>query len=401
MSIFAAELNKKTSEEDFLVSRFFGTLAVADRGRVLGSILDEVGVEVAKSDLAKVRIEFWQSYFRATPSVLLEGESSLVFFEAPKSLADDRERLLLECEEGLKGNSHFTLAIVTRHVSEPPEVAALRNELAARRKSGRVVWTSWHRLYKRIHALAGTTDLDEVSRRLLSDLLRLLDEKGLRGFVGYSREAYERAVAASGALQHFARTTDVLVAELTAALEGIGIHPIALRGAAPGGAEGLRVPGYLKFPFREESWEGPEVARSHYYLKAFLAEPLLWAGFRIDVCDPARRALVVEKRSVVGAAIESRPGAAFVLQSGEELGDTLRIVRAGEGVLGFLETREALRGVQHADLVLPISDDDLASENLAGAIVERFEWLREKVATLGLYAAAGDDSERRFVVTNQ
>lgn len=401
MSIFAAELNKKTSEEDFLVSRFFGTLAVADRGRVLGVILDEVGVEVAKSDLAKVRIEFWQNYFRATPAVLLEGESSLVFIEAPKNLVEERERLLMECEEGLKGNSHFTLAIVTRHVSEPPDVASIRNELAARRKSGRVVWTSWHRLYKRVYALANTPDLDEVSRRLLSDLLRLLDEKGLRGFVGYAREAYDRAVLASGALSHFSRTTEVLVAELTAALDGVGIYPIALRGAQAPGAEGLRVPGYLKFPFREESWEGPEVARSHYYLKVFLTEPLVWAGFRIDVCDPARRALVVEKRSVVGAAIEGRPGAAFILQSGEELSDTLRVVRAGEGVLGFLEARDALRGVQHADLVLPITDEDLTSEGLADSIVERFVWLREKVETLGLYAAADDESQRRFVVTNQ
>lgn len=401
LSIFAAELNRKTSEEDFLVSRFFGTLAVADRARVLGPILAEVGVETARSELAKIRIEFWQRYFRATPSVLLEGESSLVFFEAPHDLEAEGADLLAECEEGLKGNSLFTLALVTRHASEPPGVAALRSELAARRKSGRIVWTSWHRLYKRVHALASSPDIDEVSRRLLGDLLRLLEDKGLRGFVGFDAEAYERVGRAAADLAAFGRTTQILVSEVTAALDRIGIYPLHL---GPGGspdADGLRVPGHLRHAFREESWDGPEVARCHYFLNVFLTEPLLWAGFRIDVTEPGRRALVVEKRAALAAAIEERPGAAVAFLSGEEIGDVERAVRAGEGGLGFLEGRDALRRITHVDLVVPVSDGELASEALAALLVERFEWLRAKVTTLGLYAVGEGESDRRFVVTNQ
>jgi hypothetical protein len=400
VSIFAAELNKRTSEEDCLVSRFFGTLAIADRSRALGAILSEVGVEIARSDLAKVRIEFWQSYFRATPAVLLEGESSLVFFEAPVSLADEKERLLEECEEGLKGNSHFTLALVTRHTAEPAEIAALRADLAARHKSARVVWTSWSRMYKRIHAIAAAGELDDVSRRLLGDLLRLLEEKGLRGFVGYGRDAYERAARASADLAAFARTTEVLMGEVNSVLEASGLHPFALGGAPQRVGEALRIPRSLLFPFREESWEGLEVARSHYYLDISLSEPAVRAGFRIDVSDAGRRALVIEKRAALGAALDARPDALFVLQAGAGVADALRTVRAGEGGLGFLEGRDGLRGALHADLVLPLADEDLTSENLASEIAERFVWLRDTVASAGLYPTPETGSERRFVVTN-
>jgi len=401
VSIFAAELNKRTSEEDCLVSRFFGTLAVADRSRVLGPVLDEIGVEIARSDLAKVRVEFWQNYFRATPAVLLEGESSLVFFEAPPSLPEERARLISECEEGLKGNSHFTMAIVTRHATEPSEIGSIRAELAARHKTGRVVWTSWHRLYKRIHLLARADDLDEVSRRLLGDLLRLLDGKGLGGFVGYPLDTYERATRASADLATFARTTEALMGEVTAALDVAGIYPIALGGGPAPAGDALRVPGHLRYPFREEAWEGLEVARSHYFLKVFLTEPLLWAGFRIDLSEATRRALLVEKRAALGAAIENRPGALLVIAAGEDLSDTLRTVRGGEGGLGFLEGRDGLRGAQHAEIVLPISeDDDLTSDSLAAGIAERFLWLRQTVSSVGLFPAPETGVERRFVVTN-
>jgi hypothetical protein len=81
VSIFAAEMRGRTTAEDRLISRFFGTIGIADRDCVLGAILADIGVEVARSDLPRIKIEFWQPYFRATPAVLLEGETSLFFVE--------------------------------------------------------------------------------------------------------------------------------------------------------------------------------------------------------------------------------------------------------------------------------------------------------------------------------
>jgi hypothetical protein len=400
MSIFAAEINGRTSEEDQLLSRFFGTVAVADRARVLGAILPELGLEIAKSDLTTLKFDFWQQYFRATPSVVLEAKSGLVFFEAPTDIAKDRWRLFDQCAEGIKGNGHFALVLITRDATEPAEVAALIADIAARHRTARAVWTNWQRLYKKVHALARTEELDEVSRRLLGDLIALFEEKGLGGFIGFEREGYERAMQARSELASFARLTNVLLAEVNAVLDAEGIRPLANAGGNAAIEEGFHVPGHARFAYFQNDWDASVRNGCHYVLKLFLSEPSAWVAYRFDLSDAGRRALLQEKRTALDAAIESRDGVFLTLESGEEAADVVKIVRAGDGGLGFLEARDALRGVTHAHLVLPISEADLSSEGLSGLITERFLWLRGRVASLGLTPDAETAASRRFVVTN-
>ncbi len=402
MSIFAAEINGRTSEEDQLLSRFFGTVAVADRNRVLGSLLPDLGLEIARSDLSTLKFDFWQPYFRATPSVVLEAESGVVFFEAPASIAQERWRLFDQCTEGIKGNSHFGLVLITRDATEPPEATALIADLTARHRTARGVWTNWQSLYKKIHVLARTEDLDEVSRRLLGDLMALFEEKGLGGFIGFARDGYERAMRARAELASFGRLTNVLLGEVNAALAVEGMRPLASGAGAAAVAEGFHVPGHARFPYVEDAWDAKDLDGCHYVLKIFLNEPSAWVAYRFDLGAAERRALLQEKRAALDAAIESREGVLLTLESGEEASDVVRIVRAGDGGLGFLEARDALRGVTHAHLVLPITEEELASEGLAALVAERFIWLRKRVASLGLGPGSADESgsSRRFVVTN-
>jgi hypothetical protein len=400
VSIFAAEINGRTSEEDFLLSRFFGTVAIADRSRILGALLPEVGLEIARSDLSSLKFEFWKPYFRATPAVVLEAESGLVFFESPADLAAERWRLFDECKEGVKGNGHFALVVITRHTAEPEEIATIRRDETARHRNSKVHWTNWQTLYKKIHALSRTEELDDVSRRLIADLLALLEEKGLGGFVGYPSEAFDRAIRARTDLVAFAQLTGLLIAEVNATLGEAGVHPLAAGTVAGESSDGFLIPGHATFRYREESWEMPQVALCHYFLKVSLTAPQAWVGYRIDLTDPARRALLTEKRAQVGAALEASPSALLTLQRGEEIAEADKVVRAGQGGLGFLESRDALRGITHANLVLPLGEEDLASERLASLITERFLLMRACIDSLGLYPAPETDSAHRFVVTS-
>jgi hypothetical protein len=290
--------------------------------------------------------------------------------------------------------------LVTAHTVEPDEVSQLRAELAGRHKSGRVIWTSWRTLYKRVHALRVRGELDEVSRRLLSDLLLFLSEQGLAGFVGFSPEGYDKVIEAQRELRSFSRLMQSLVEELTSGLDLYGISPITVDQGVASMHDGLLVPAYLRFPFRVESWEGVEFTRCHLYLKMFFDSALVWAGYRIDLADVAQRAFLTEKRGALTTVLESRPGAMLVLQNGEDLSSVARTVRAGEGSLGFLESRDALQGVAHADLVLPFDGEELWSDELPALALERIVWLRDQVAEAGLYPTPRGASERRFVVTN-
>jgi hypothetical protein len=390
--------NRVFDEERFL-ARFFATLAVADREAVLGALLSEIGVEIARSELPRLQIQLSQPYYRATPSVLLEGESTLVFIESGAGLANGAERLVAEFQEGLKGSSLFSLVVITGDAREPAAVMTLREALAMRHKSGRVIWASWRRLYKTVYSLAKAEGLDEASRRLMSEHRTALEECGLASFVGFDPETHSAAAKACASLREVLSGAAIFGEETSAAVETGGLAPFHVAVRAEG-QDTLSLPTHVTWTFRDEAWEGFELARCFFYVKLFLESPLVWVGYRIELGDAGRRAFVTEKRGVLAPVLEAREDVDFVLQNGEDVAGIVRSVRAGQGGLGFLETRDALVGVAHADLVLARRETDLTSPRLPMAVAEDLAWLRAQVQAVALYPNLDTEPTRRFVITN-
>lgn len=390
--------NRAFDEERFL-ARFFASLAIGDREAVLGALLSEIGVEIARSELPRLQIQLSQPYFRATPAVLLEGESTLIFIESGAGLANGAERLVAEFEQGLKGSSLFSLVVITADAREPAAVTTLREALAMRHKSGRVIWASWRRLYKTVYTLACAESLDEVSRRLMGESRAALEECGLTSFVGFDPESHRAAAQACASLRAILSGAAVFSDEITAAIEAAGLAPFHVEVRAEA-QDSLALPTYVSWSFRDEAWEGFELARCFFYVKLFLETPLVCVGYRIDLGDAGRRAFVTEKRGVLAPVLEGREDVDFVLQNGEEVAGIVRSVRAGQGGLGFLETRDALVGVAHADLLIARREADLASPRLPTAIAKDLSWLREQVQAAGLYPNLDTEPTRRFVITN-
>ncbi|MFN0150713.1 MAG: hypothetical protein ACKVU1_08405 [bacterium] len=392
-------MEHRISDEERLLTRFFGTIGLADREHVLGAILTELGVEVARSELARIQVQLWQPYFRATPAVLIEGETTLFFVEGPRDLAASTDRLTAEFDEGMKGSSQFALILITSDAREPEEIVRLRESLAARHKSGRVVWASWGRLYKRVHSLSTVDSLDPVSRRLCVEMCSALEERKLSSFVGFPSGAYEAAVQARVDLRNFLHHAEMFAEEVSAALEVRGVAAFHVDARGQDSPPPL-VASHLMWSFRDESWDDFELARCSFYMKLFLESPVVWLGYRLDLSDTARRAFVTEKRGALAAAMEKREDLALILQTGEEIAGISRKVTHGQGGLGFLEGRDALAGVAHADLIVAIPEADLSSAALPALVVERLAWLREEVQGAGLSPKRDTEPAKRFVITN-
>jgi len=395
----ATEIEHRISDEERLLTRFFGTIGLADREHVLGALLAEIGVEVARSELARIQLQLWQTYFRATPAVLIEGESTLFFVEGPRDLAASIDRLVAEFDEGMKGSSQFAMILITGDTREPDDISRLRETLAGRHKSGRVVWASWGRLYKRVYALSTLESLDAVSRRLCVEMCGALEERRLSSFVGFPRGAYEAAISARADLRSFVHHAEMFAEEVCAGLEGRGVAAFQFDSRGPIAPAPL-VASHLMWSFRDEAWDDFELARCSFYMKLFLDSPLVWLGFRLDLSETARRAFLTEKRGALAAVLEKREDLLLVLQSGEETQGVSRKVTHGQGGLGFLEGRDALAGVGHADLIVAIPEADLCSAALPSLVIERLAWLREEVQTAGLSPKPDTDPAKRFVITN-
>lgn len=395
----ATEIEHRVSDEERFLTRFFGTIGLADREHVLGALLSEIGVEVARSELARIQLQLWQTYFRATPAVLIEGESTLFFVESPPALGSALERLATEFDEGMKGSSQFAMILVTADSREPEPIARLRESLTARHKSGRVVWASWGRLYKRVHALSAADSLDAVSRRLCIEMCGALEERRLSSFVGFPRGAYEAAISARADLRNFVQHAEMFAEEVCAGLEGRGIAAFHVDARGPQAAAPL-VASHLAWSFRDEAWDDFELARCSFYMKVFLDNQLVWLGYRLDLSDTSRRAFLTEKRGVLAAVLEKREDLLLVLQSGEEAAGVSRTVRHGQGGLGFLEARDALAGAAHADVIIAIPEADLCAAALPSLVVEHLAWLREEVHSAGLSPKPDTDPAKRFVITN-
>ncbi|NNF44127.1 MAG: hypothetical protein HKN62_14000 [Phycisphaerales bacterium] len=227
----------RETKEDLLTADVFGGLKYLPRTPYLTGFLEEIAssnptatsfhqhVDELKAGLDDLQFVFWPSYATPAgingamtePDVALIGDDALLLIEAKLysgfgALQVERELAVAIAEAR---DRPFHVVLVTRHLA-PPRFRLNNNrfvfsdyirsvqpsaEIAPyllsrlQQHADRVLWIGWHRIARsleraarRHEAVRGNTD-PEVRRssELLSDLLELMDMRGIRPFRGLGK----------------------------------------------------------------------------------------------------------------------------------------------------------------------------------------------------------------------
>lgn len=189
MGIFAAEVKKRTSEEDILTSRVFGTLEILDRRQFLIPILEQckvrIGEEINPNQLV---FSYWPTIGETIPDVTIKDKSILILVESKLGAPLDDGQLVKEYENGLKEQKNLWLITVSSDYSEPTEVLdKAKNTLIQKGiTEPRIHWINWQEIYTLLHKNAKIGN--DTEQKLVNDLLSLLKTKGLSVFAQFERE---------------------------------------------------------------------------------------------------------------------------------------------------------------------------------------------------------------------
>jgi hypothetical protein len=188
MSVFEAEVRGHTGEEDVLTSRVFGTLEILDRLKFLLPILQQCGVQLLQETVPEsFTFNYWREMGKRTPDVVLEDNRNLIFFENKLNDSLHVDQLVEEYEDGIGCHKNFRLIAVTRDWIEPLQVQKAKDRLTKdETKDPRIQWINWQKIYATLRSSAENGN--ETEKKLISDLLSLLEVKGLSAFVQFQKE---------------------------------------------------------------------------------------------------------------------------------------------------------------------------------------------------------------------
>lgn len=231
-----AELHGKapgeaTRWEDPLTSNVFGALKYLDRRQGLRTLLRLMSIpcDFSVEEVENARFIFWETRrskdggLRREPDVIIEVGAVTIFVEAKYHSPLDLKQLEDQYKIGSEYED-FYLLCVTDGFAEPPDLDAFRS--AHEIPEGRLVWTSWQFLGQSFEdLLCSSSDIDRASRRLLEDVVELLEKKGLTRFRGFGGKGLRpKEIEASYETMHkFMKQVSTFSKELEKELQGTDI----------------------------------------------------------------------------------------------------------------------------------------------------------------------------------
>ena len=220
MGIFEAEVRGCTGEEDILTSRVFGILEILDRTKFLLPILKQCEINLEQdSKPENLSFSYWEKMGKRTPDVILKDKSTLIFIECKLGSPLDIHQLTEEYEDGMKARKDFWLIAVTRDWVEPLQIQKAK-EILMKRKNGvkepHIHWVNWQKIYAILHS--NTKSGDQAEKKLISDLLSLLEVKGLSTFVQFPKEQLSSVVELWPTIPRFLEGCSALFGTLSSRL---------------------------------------------------------------------------------------------------------------------------------------------------------------------------------------
>jgi len=254
-----AELKGKISSkiensEDLLVSDVFSVIKNADRKTVLNSFLSLVNVKIKETELEKVEFRFWNKYEDGTePDIIIVTDSYYILIEAKykSKLGSDESQLIREVKSAFEeknDNQRLYLICVTDDVLEPKEAIG---DLVRETNLQNVYWIGWRKINDLFKKLLMVPKLDEISKRLVSEVVELLEKKNLVYFDKFEEENYLNVVNLKKEQEKLYKKVELFARNLVEELSntGIGISHKELESDKP-----LIRNGCSKAMFKSENW---------------------------------------------------------------------------------------------------------------------------------------------------
>ena len=289
-----AELHGKlpsdaTRSEDVLTSNVFGIMNNCDRSLFLKPWLELIGLIIDPVYVEQADFSFWPSFEDGTePDVVIDMPGYFIVIEAKylSNLGDDETQLSREIIQGLKEakDKQFNLVCITSDFDYPQILIKQKNKYSIN-----IFWTSWQKLYI---FLRGTLqkEQDNSTKRWLSDLKELLENKGFMGFEGF-RNIYSGEFMNSqqylDKLRQISEQFSYLISELDSELKKLDFEHLIVsedRIERDGTSRKLDsphswIPTYYGFAWTEKDLKSklPDVV---YFLKLWINydNPKLWIG---------------------------------------------------------------------------------------------------------------------------
>lgn len=291
MSIFEAEIRRRTGDEDLLTSKVFGTLNILDRQIILASFLKSIGVSLKEEEIPSLKMKLWSTYTDTEPDVIIESTEQLIFLEIKLDSPVSHEQLVREYKRGKKAKSTFSLFLITKDSQLPPAINYAQEQLSSEFPDVRISWIRWQQIYSIIKEIRNTDGIDAVSCSLLSEILRLLEAKRLRGFMGIKAEWMKKVVASQEHLSSLYDEMAILVQDLNNRVIQYDIAPFTIGGSASnidrdGRGVSLGEPSgwvttFIDFTYKDVKWPVTTFSHRHLFVSFHLDEEDIFVGFVI------------------------------------------------------------------------------------------------------------------------
>ncbi len=388
MSLYAAENRDRTSREEILLSRLFGTLFMVDRKAYLGDLLQRLDVSIPKADLDQLQIQFWPELGVYSPDLIIEGDSHLLFVVSRSQATLGAEKLKALAENGYKLSPRFSLLVITDGRTEPEELADLREAVPGRRDDP-YRWINWSDIYTALHRQLKTENEHDTTRGLINGFLGLLSKKGLAPFVGFCEDDLRDYREQLPVMERVFGTANLLAGDLDHKLAEHGIQRISSHDPTSDDID-PRVMRTSTIHYVDESWDPGILNCGSLIVRIDFLGGEVHVGFQSNLTDSRSRALIVEARNRIGEFFQRDESLLLRLSRGNREAEPTRDAMQ----VAPIETQEG-SAITRAELV---SVQGSGQEDLVETLVAKLVAMREFVADVPLIPVHRETGKSPFVI---
>ena len=305
------------SHEDVLTSNVFGTLYYLDRSTVWSVFAKEIlGLALSSEESEHSEFQFWpyvagRKVESAEPDLIINAGKTRIVVEC--KLGSELYEEQLEKEIALaremrpaKSGDELKMLAISTDSREPEVVDCVRQ----RNLDLDVRWTNWQKFCSLFKGIAKSPDIDSPTKRMLGDVIELLEKKGLREFMGindYELHLIKTSLEPQQKVyQEFCILRNVLLGELEEQgmvrnskddrvwREGCGRSPRDVNGW---------ITRYLLADFKSEEWITDTYWFSHYllFIKLLFTEEErpFWFGYRVENWGDEERVYMQGKAPII------------------------------------------------------------------------------------------------------
>ncbi|MBN1825885.1 MAG: hypothetical protein JW958_06425 [Candidatus Eisenbacteria bacterium] len=389
MSLYAAEAHARTTREEVLLSRLFGTLEIVDREAYLGEILRQAKVEIPAREIASTQIQFWPELGHGSPDVILESDSLLLFVVGWDPGRFDKRKLHLLVENGWKLSPRFNLLLISDGNAAPPEVEELNQDLPGHREAP-FRWVGWRSIYRTLYQSLRERKEEAPAKELVNDLLGLLAAEGRAPFIGFHDAVLRDYRESLPAIDRLQTSVRLLLSDLERHLQGSGIQRISPR---DGKDEDMpwQAPRVLHQEYADESWDPRLLSVGGLFLRVDYVVGEVRVGFKSNLHDPSAKALLVEGRSRIAEDLHEKEEILLRLVGEEGKEEPCK----DASLLARLETLNGAASINGVEL---LSVFDGARDDLVPFLAESLTTFRDLADSIPLLPLHRYSGESPFVI---